>query len=135
MNLPGPRTVRGLRFQETSGLPNQAEEGVHADRIVGTPDQSDAVGFNDMLYGVDVFQPASCAHHNVDAQGGNAFDVAKHGGGNRKIDRHVDAAEVFSGDALKIGVIEFIQLERYREAVFGRELFDHTAHLAVADNG
>ncbi len=39
------------------------------------------------------------------------------------------------GDALEVGVVELVELERDGEAVLGRELLDQPAHLAVADNG
>ena len=41
------------------------------------------------------------------------------GGGDGEVDGHVDAAEILGGEALAIGVVELVELERDLEAVLG----------------
>ncbi len=69
------------------------------------------------LHAIDVLEPAGGADHHVHAQRRDALDVFDHRGGNRKIDGHIDAAKVLRRDAFEVGVVEFVELQRDREAV------------------
>ena len=135
MDLPGPRAVFRLAGQQARGLRHQAEESVDPHGVIGTPYQPHAMFLHRPLDGIGVIHPSGGAQHQVDAQGGDAFHVAPHGGGNGEIDGHIDAAEILRGEAFEVGVVELIELQRHSEAVTRGKLFHQLTHLAVADDG
>ena len=108
MNLPGPCAVFGVGCQQARGFGHQPQEGVHAHREVRTPHDAGAVPGCGGLHRLDLFQPPGGADHHVDTQRRDAFHVARHRRGNREIDGHIDAAEVFGSDAFAGGVVELV---------------------------
>src|SRR5439155_14223398 len=76
-----------------------------------------------------------CTDYEVHTQRRDPLDVFYGGVRNGKVDRHVDATEIFRRDAFELGVVEFVQLQANIAAVRRRELLDELAHLAVADQG
>src|SRR5437899_3632907 len=109
MDLPGPGAIFGLGGHEAGGFGDQPEEGVHADGEVGTPDERPIVAGDGRFDVVDLVKPAGGADDDGDAEGGDAFDIGRDSGGNGEFDGDVDAREVGGGDALGVGVVEFVE--------------------------
>ena len=135
VNLPSPCAVGWLAGEQARGFRYQAEKGIHANRIVGAPDQADTVTIDGGLHAFQFAEPAGGTHHDVHAQRGDAIDVLRDCGGDGKINRDVDALKVGGRHAFERGIVEFVEFQRYGETVFRRELLDEPTHLAVADYG
>src|SRR6185295_297316 len=67
------------------------------------------------------------------AERGDPLRVLGHGGGVRKVDRHVDIPKALGGDAGAPGVGAPVKAERHLEAMLGGELLDEPSHAATAD--
>ena len=83
MALWGPRQARSCSGRPTAiafvGLivaVTMREESVDADRVVRSPDQADLALFDKIFDVGDMFLPSRSADYKIDAEAGDALDVA-----------------------------------------------------------
>src|SRR6185312_1094200 len=129
VNLPRPRFVFRLARQEPRGVSNDAEERIHTDRVVRTPDQTDVVSFDESSYVLETIRPACRAHDKVHPGGRDLFDIVHDCGGRREFDGYIRAPQ-----ALRVDRIVNIELRADFDPALHRERFNHPAHFSVTDD-